>query len=70
MSRTTTPRECTAIQHRTDASQTARDDEATFQSTDQFKHAIPVSHRWPWPPAVEDAIRTLGTLADRQRQTR
>lgn len=60
---------CDPAPHRRVANGARRRRDIPVDRPVQARHTR-LSHRWPWPPAVEDAIRTLGTLADRQRQTR
>lgn len=60
---------CDPAPHRRVANRARRRRDIPVDRPVQARHTR-LSHRWPWPPAVEDAIRTLGTLADRQRQTR
>jgi DNA-binding transcriptional MocR family regulator len=41
-----------------------------FSVTGAFHRYVRLNYGRPWTPAVEDAMRTIGTLAGRQRQTR
>ncbi|KAB0644438.1 PLP-dependent aminotransferase family protein [Burkholderia latens] len=41
-----------------------------FSVTGAFRRYVRLNYGRPWTPAVEDAMRTIGTLAGRQQQTR